>query len=462
MPQTVLIVDEVATNRIVLRVKLAAAYYSVKHATTGAEALAVCAKSPPDVILLGQVGTMKAGDLARRLRSNPKTETIPLIFLTPPENLRARVEALEAGADDVLSHPVSEMMLLARIRNLSRARDAERELRLREGTRRALGFAEASAGFEMPARVTVVTDHPSDAGHWLDQLRQRVSHRFEIRSPREMLAQNPDASKAPDVCIVMLPRLIPETGLGTLSELRARSATRHCAMLVLCDRETRQAAASALDLGGNDLLAGAFDPDELALRLQNQIARKRTADRLRATMRDGLHAAVTDPLTGLYNRRYALPHLARVSQEAQCTGRRFAVLIADLDHFKQINDVYGHAAGDAVLAGVARQIKENLRAVDLVARIGGEEFLMVLPDTDSHRARRTAQRLCQVVRNAHFLAPGQDVPLRATVSIGMAMGPRCSASTNNEGDDLLTLADRALYASKSEGRNKVTLSRDAA
>ena len=462
MPQTVLIVDEVATNRIVLRVKLAAAYYSVRQAANGAEALATCARNAPDLILLGQVGNMQGSEFARRLRTDPKTRNVPLIFLTRPDDERARVEALEAGADDVISHPVSEMMLLARIRNLSRARDAERELRLRDGTQRALGFAEPRAGFEMPARVTVVTDQPTDVEHWLSQLRARVSHRIEIRSPREMLAQHPNGSMAPDVCIVTLPRLLPETGLGTLSELRARSATRHCAMLVLCDRETRQAAASALDLGGNDLVVGAFDPDELVLRLENQIARKRTADRLRATMRDGLHAAVTDPLTGLYNRRYALPHLARVSEEAQSTGRRFGVLIADLDHFKRINDLHGHAAGDAVLAGVARQIKDNLRAVDLVARIGGEEFLIVLPDTGSHRARRTAQRLCQVIRHTPFLAPGQDVPINATVSIGMAMGPLFTTAPSGSDSDLLKLADRALYASKADGRNKVTLSREAA
>ncbi len=462
MPQTVLIVDEVATNRIVLRVKLAAAYYSVKQVTSGTDALAACAKKVPDVILLGQVGSMQASDFARRLRADPRTETVPLIFLTPPDDMRARVEALQAGADDVLSHPVSEMMLLARIRNLLRDRDAERELRLRDGTQRALGFAEPRAGFEMPASVTVVTDQPSEVELWLEQLKTRVSHRIEIRTPREMLAQDTGGTKAPDVCIVTLPRLIPETGLGTLSELRSRSATRHCAMLVLCDRETRQAAASALDLGGNDLLAGDFDPDELALRLENQISRKRTADRLRTTMRDGLHAAVTDPLTGLYNRRYALPHLARISEEAHRSGRRFAVLIADLDHFKQINDLHGHAAGDAVLTGVARQLKENLRAVDLVARIGGEEFLIVLPDTGSHRARRTAQRLCQVIRHTPFLAPGHDVPIRATASIGMAMGPLFTAGRGCDDSDLLTLADRALYASKADGRNKVTLSRDAA
>jgi two-component system cell cycle response regulator len=186
---------------------------------------------------------------------------------------------------------------------------------------------------------------------------------------------------------------------------------------------------------------------------------------LRATVRTGLKAAVSDPLTGLHNRRYAMPHLARTAEHAALTGKPFAVMVADLDLFKRINDVFGHAAGDAVLVETARRMRDNLRAVDMVARIGGEEFLIVMPGSTITEARVAASRLCRKIGNQDFVVPGADDPIKVTVSIGLTMGglPDANGSPQTEdADTLLAAADKALYAAKLRGRNQVTLRRPAA
>jgi len=218
-------------------------------------------------------------------------------------------------------------------------------------------------------------------------------------------------------------------------------------------------AARALDLGADALMQSVFEPAEVTLRLKALLLRKRKNDQLRATVRTGLQAALSDQLTGLHNRRYALPHLARVAQRARQGGRGFAVMIADLDHFKRVNDVYGHAAGDAVLVQVAERLRENVRGIDMIARYGGEEFMIVLPGIDLPGARHAARRLCRLISDVPFGLPGGQ-QLSITISIGLAIG--AAGADNGDGTALIDEADRALYRAKTKGRNCVRLSRPAA
>jgi two-component system cell cycle response regulator len=244
-----------------------------------------------------------------------------------------------------------------------------------------------------------------------------------------------------------------------MSELRSRHATRYSAVCIALPREARDTAAMALDLGASDLIEEGSDPAEIAHRIRVQIDQKRRIDRLRASVATGLRMALTDPLTGLYNRRYALPHLARIAGHAQTTGRSFAVMLMDLDRFKSVNDTHGHAGGDAVLIEVAERFRTNLRAVDLVARIGGEEFLVALPDTSLAAARSTAERLRRVIEERPVRLP-QGGSTHVTMSIGLAM---CETGDGPDRiDSLIARADNALMAAKAEGRNQVTVALSAA
>ena len=200
-------------------------------------------------------------------------------------------------------------------------------------------------------------------------------------------------------------------------------------------------------------------PREVGLRLRNMLQRKRTADRARASVHDGLRMAVIDPLTGLYNRRYAIPQLTHVAERAAEDGTVFAVMVVDLDRFKSVNDRYGHAGGDAVLVEISSRLSANLRATDMLARIGGEEFLIVLPNTTYAEAQTAAERLCRVVKDRPVTVTGGP-PLHITVSIGVAFSGECAPLETVAA--IIDRADQALLTAKSEGRDQVTISRTAA
>ena len=454
MARQILLVDAVATNRIVLKVKLAAAFYEVEQAVSAAEALEQVRRKTPSVILIGGLGDASPVDLCRRLRSLAATAHCPIVLMASENSADARIAALEAGASSILDQPCCDALLLARLRALLRGHETEMELRMRDGTHRALGLSEPAARFDLPARIGIIAEERRGLAGRLRDLRGLLPHRLDLMSPREVfhpLNRPPGgpAGATPDVLVIALDAGKADAEMQILPDLRARAATRYAGVLVLAPENAGPLAAA-----------------EIALRVERLVARKRMADRLRSTVREGLRAAVTDPLTGLFNRRYALPHITRISERATRLGRPFAVMVADLDHFKKVNDNFGHAAGDAVLSELARRLRDNLRAVDLVARIGGEEFLVVLPDAADHRANRTAHRLCAAVSDAPFAIPGQEAPIRITISIGVMIArpqatPGAGAAPLRP-EALLRDADAALYKAKAHGRNQVELRRPAA
>ncbi|MFU8865162.1 MAG: diguanylate cyclase [Rhodobacterales bacterium] len=489
MPGRILIVDDIATNRILLRVRLSAAYYDVVQASTATEALSMLARHSPDLVLLSaRLGDCDTLALCRAMSgraagpdnkpdiqhdSPPAGDGLrpPVLILSDQIDRSLRLAALNAGAEDVIAFPADDLLLQARLRSLMRVGDAAQESQLRDATSRTLGFAEDATAFVTTPRICILSDMPCTSAPWQQQLDTRRTGRISAHDSATFL-RDVSAGDKPDLCLIVMhhPRDLP--GLRLLSELRAHPETRHAAVIVILPDHDPQIAADALDLGAGDIMTGDVDPAELVLRVGLQIRRKRLADQLRSTLHNGLRAAVTDQLTGLYNRRYALPHLARLAEQSTRSGRRFAVMLADLDHFKAINDRYGHAAGDAVLVEVAQRLRANLRAVDLVARIGGEEFLIALPDTNRTEARIAARRLCRIIAQDPFVLPGKNLRIPLTVSIGVTMGHHttCAALPSGHADTppqdavqhLLQQADEALYGAKACGRNQVTLSKPAA
>lgn len=459
MPGRILVVDDVATNRIVMKVKLAEACYEVLQASGGRQALRMAQDQRPDLILLDvMMPDLDGFEVCKRLRADPATAEIPVIMVTASRDAGDKLRALKAGADDFLSKPLDDLILLARVRALLRARETAQELELRDGTHRALGFADPPQTYAAPGHVALVAGRREAALGWKTALMPHLpGMQLHLMTRAEALAPAAEDA-APDIFVVSSDLDRPQAGLRLLTDLRARSATRHAPVMMVVPDGARESAAMALDLGANDLVTGPFDPEEMALRLHTQLARKQQADRLRASVHDGLRLAVTDPLTGLFNRRYALPHLARIAARARDTGRPFAVMLIDLDRFKQVNDRHGHAAGDAVLAEMATRIAQNLRPVDLTARIGGEEFLVVLPETDALRATATAERLRLRINGAAVPLPDAKGALFISASIGLAL----VQGAHETMEQILARADQALYAAKSEGRNKVTVSRSAA
>jgi len=456
----ILIADDVATNRIVLKVKLMAACYDVIQASGGTEALELARSENPDLILLDlMMPDMDGVAVCKALKNDPRTAHIPIIMVTAHDDDASKLSALRVGVDEFMPKPLDEVTLLARVRSLLRARDTNEELCLRDSTCRDIGFSEKASSFDPPSTIAMISAQTETAKEWRNALGGKI-HDEIIIVPKAKALSTTGNGQAPDIYVIASHLAESDEGLRLISELRSRPQSRHSAIIMVIPRSDRSILATALDLGANDLMFEGFSPEEMALRIKTQIKYKNQADRLRKTMRDGLRMAVIDPLTGLYNRRYAEPHLLRVAERAKITGRPFAVMVLDLDRFKKINDTHGHNAGDAVLKEVADRVKYNLRGVDMVARIGGEEFLVIMPDTQLEQARMAAERLCRVVRKTPVVYADKQIEIPVSLSIGVAMG---GLRDDVQGvEQLIEYADRALYASKSEGRNQVTISRSAA
>lgn len=458
MAGRILIVDNVPTNRIILKVKLSSAFYEVIQAVSGRDALLRAADSQPDIIILDtDLGDMSAHEVCTRLKADPATHHIPVLIATPAGDTEARIAALKAGADEFLAKPIDELTLTARVRALMRARATTDELRRRDETARSFGFAEASVHFATPGKIALVGRCAEDAMTWRAGLRGLVMDNIEIVAADHLLETIAGGNGA-DIYVISSDIFGNMNGLGLIADIRARQSSRFAGIVVVHGSQDRNEAVMALDLGANDIITRGGDPEELALRLRSQMRRKKEADILRNSVDEGLRLAMIDPLTGLYNRRYALPHLTQISQEAAKSGQNFAIMLIDLDRFKTINDTYGHSVGDKVLIEVAKRMRDTLRGIDLVARFGGEEFMVCMPMSTLVEARTAAERLRAAICGTPVAQASDGTPVSVSASIGLAMG----GDTNASIEALLQISDRALYDSKAEGRNQVTLGSHAA
>ncbi|MHA6326835.1 diguanylate cyclase [Roseivivax sp. CAU 1753] len=460
MPGRIMIVDSQPTTRALLRVKLTVAYYETEQASSLEEALRLARVFRPDIVIFGD--TLPGDDPARfaaRMTTLLPGEEIRTIYLQSRDDDAARRLAISSGVEDVIGLPLDHAYLLARLRSIFRKLDTDRDARWREDADRALGLNEAARPYVSPCGLTLVHPDPSRLpAPMVAALHKAGQGRLSVITPEAILRDN---STPADLYLLFDDSDTPGQSLSLLSELRAHRRTRHAAILYGAPPDQAASAASALDLGADDVMLGWCGAEELIARCERLIARRRAVDAHRLRMQTGLRAALIDSLTGLWNRRYALPNLEQMLEMASATGRQCAVMIADLDHFKAVNDRYGHMTGDAVLRAVAKRLQAQMRSVDVIARLGGEEFLIVLPDSDRQTAQATAQRLVNAIADAPVLLPNHTGEIAISVSIGIAVGPGSAGtaptgSTGSTGADLLAAADRALYRAKEDGRARVS------
>ena len=466
MAGRILIADGTATNRIVLKVRLAEARYETLFAPDGATCLRLAATTGPDVILLDlALPDIDGIEVLRRLRAAPATREVPVVVVVSGGDPRQGLAALKAGADDVLTKPFDDQILMARLRRLMRSREDTAQGTLARGTLGAMGLAEAADGFEQPGRIALVSERPETAVRWRRELSLHLWERLIPLSRDQALALTARDGAGPDVFLIDADLGMAGSGLRLMSDLRCRGDSRHAAICIMQADDDAARAALAFDLGADDLVGPAVDPAELALRLRALLRRKRHADRLRASVENSMRLAMIDPLTGLYNRRFALAQLGHFLQAASSgagDGGNVVAMVIDLDRFKSVNDRWGHAAGDAVLAEVATRLAATLDEGDLLARIGGEEFLVALPSASLAEAGRRAERLRDAVRAPAVALPGGG-QLGVTISIGLALsGQRRPSGSADPVADLIDRADRALLTAKSGGRDQITFSRTAA
>ena len=451
----ILVVDGVPTNRITMKVRLRSACYEVAVAASAQEALRIARLTHPQMVLIGRtLPDMTGPALCRELRALPFGADLPILIQAEGPD---RVAALRAGGSALVDPDGDELTLLARIRGLLRHEG--------EMAAPADGLAEQSAEFlhDSRPRATFIANQPATALGWRHALQELVSFRIMVSEPERALA-DAAAGRAPDLYLIAADIQQQGDGLRLLSELRSRRYSREAGFVVVLRPERADMTPVALDLGAGDVLpwdlASARIAPEAAIRLDAQLARKHEADRRRHETQRNMRWAMTDPLTGLYNRRFAFPRLHEMAAEAREQSCDLAVIVLDLDRFKQVNDLHGHAAGDAVLGDISARLAATLPEGALLARIGGEEFLAVLPDSPASATMRIAENMRLEVMSAPVrLPPGCGrSEVAVTISEGLAVLPAShSRLMPADPDALLASADHALLAAKAGGRNRIVM-----
>lgn len=462
MAGRILIIDSVVNNRIMLRVKMLAAQFTVATCADCTSADRLIAAHRPDLILLN-MGDPAAGALAfcAALRADPARRDIAIIALGLPDTARARLAALDAGADDAMARPVNDTLLLARIRSLLRARAIGDDLAPHDRADIPLGFGEAQAVFSRAGAIALIGPMDAQISRVARRLNPRLDQPVQWCDAAQVLRADSGAGVPDLVIIAACDRRSQADMMHLISDLHARLDTRLAAIMALVPAQETDLAALALDLGADDVVFTSASAAEISQRARRLVARKHHHDRLRRHLRDGLHAAMIDPLTGAFNRRYLDHHLPHLAAQSHHAGRALAVMMVDIDHFKAINDHYGHAAGDRVLAALAARLRAQLRAVDLLARIGGEEFLIAMPSATGSQAKAAADRIRRVISQTPFDLGEAFAPAQITVSVGLALATHKGAA----GQDLAQICDRAdaaLYRAKTAGRDRVMVQSTAA
>ncbi len=449
MTARVLIVDDVSANRRLLEARLTAEYFSVRTASNGADALEMCGAELPDVILLDvMMPGMDGFEVCRKLKSNHRTQHVPVVMVSALDNSSDLLEGLEAGADDFLTKPVDNLALITRVKNLARLKVLTDQMLLRVASDEQFGLMEGKfADIEDGGRVLLVEDREAAASRIVEALRieNEVVHTTD---PAQAVLLVPDGEF--DLVIVSL-NLRNADGLRVCSEIRALDRRRHLTILVLAEAEEQGRLNRGLDMGVNDYVVRPVNKSELLARTRTQVKRKRYADYLRSRLEQTVELAVLDPLTTLHNRRYLTHHMQALFDASVDTGRALSVLLIDIDRFKSINDSHGHDAGDEVLRALAARLRDNIRASDLACRLGGEEFVVVMPDTTLKTAYLVGERLRQRIAATPFVAGAQRTPMNVTASIGVA----ALEFEHDTPELILRRADQALYSAKRDGRNRV-------
>src|ERR1700754_3180170 len=452
MSARVLVVDDVAANIKLLEARLSAEYFDVVTASSGAEALAICGRAECDIVLLDVIMPDIYGfEVCHRLKSNPATHYIPVLMVTALDSPADRVRGLEAGADDFLTKPVSDVVLLARVRSLTRLKMMTDELRMRAITSIEIGMEaperSAVADTGMGGRILLVDDRSTSYERMAPML--AAEHHVDVEiNPSEALFHAAEGNY--DLLIVSL-SLENYDGLRLCSQARSLERTRQVPILAISDADNNARLLRGLEIGVNDYLLRPVDRNELLARARTQIRKRRYTDHLRDNVQNSIEMAITDALTGLHNRRYMESHLALLAEQASARGKPLALMMLDIDFFKRINDSYGHDAGDDVLREFAVRIRKSIRGIDLACRYGGEEFVIVMPETDLHVAGMVAERLRRSIAGEPFVVNKGAKRIEVTISIGLS-------TLEQKGElvsDVLKRADNALYRAKHDGRNRV-------
>ncbi|CAM2010772.1 diguanylate cyclase [Acanthopleuribacter pedis] len=430
--EIILAIDDSRTARKVLFRELNSAGYHLFFISDGTSAHKVAAVLNPSVVVTDLLMPgMDGYELCSQLAASSDTAHIPVVVITSLDSNELLREGFTAGIKEFFQKPWPNQQLVRFIDRLI----VEMKYRRSE-------------------TALVLEDSPTIrrlVAHYLNKLGFSV---VEFSLGVELVKYLQGEHSVVD--LMVLDWELPDwDGLDLVSTIRTKKEFAFTPILMLTGRNKESDIASALRAGADDYVTKPFKFEELAARIQAQMRIKRLIDELHEKNKLLEELALTDSLTGLYNRRHFDNQMEFFWAHHERAQHRFSLMLIDVDHFKSINDTYGHATGDEVLTILADLLKEICRKGDLVARFGGEEFAMILPETGQDEAWIVGERLRLAVQEYSFAVSGKTIAM--TVSVGVVDSDRGEI---HKFEDMIHLADNTLYKAKAAGRNSALVYRN--
>ncbi|GAB6907498.1 Response regulator with diguanylate cyclase domain (modular protein) [Desulfosarcina cetonica] len=452
----VLIVDDEVMNLKLFKAYLSSENYEILTAENGHDAIAVINQHPPDVILLDvMMPGIDGFEVTRRLKQNAATASIPIILVTALSGQGNKTLGLDAGADEFLTKPIQRAELVARVRSMLRLKRFEEQIRGRQLSEPQLE-RPAICSLETHERIPLVLiaeDNDSDA---LLVLKQLEYEPYSIKRVSTGEAAIREVLNEP-VDLVLLDLLLPGIdGFEVCRRLKGDDRTCNIQIVMMTSLRDLDCRIQGAELGTDDYLVKPVDACELKARVNALLKKKHYIDKLHNRYENVLNRALNDDLTGLFNHGYFKRFLALETKRALRQKHLIALLLMDLDNFKQINDTLGHLTGDRILVQVAKKIRENIREIDFAARYGGEEFAVILPYTGGQDAKSIAERIRSAIHKEVIARNRDGTTLPVSASIGVAFCP----NDGIELEDLIRHADEMMYLAKQCGKNQVCVSSD--
>lgn len=450
MTGRVLVVDDILPNIKLLEHKLTSEYYDVVTATNGFEALEKVKEAAPDLILLDiMMPGIDGYEVCRRLKADAETAHIPVVMVTALDQPENKIMGLECGADDFITKPIDDVSLMARVKNLTRLKMMTDEIRMRKNTGAHFGITEDYTDIPIEGNILIVESNKMVAKKMIENLPEGCTGYIE-NDPKNLI----DHLHKMDFCTIVISVTSKEfDGLRTCSIIRSSESFRRLSIIATGEHQSdNKSFLKALEIGVNDFISRPIDYNEFYVRVKTQIKRYQYSESLRRHVENSVEFAVTDALTSMYNRRYLDMHLENLCSKSIDQKKHLSVAIFDIDFFKSINDTHGHDAGDEVLVSFSELLKNNIRNFDMGVRMGGEEFLIVMPDTDLAHAASVCERIRASIQERKFMIHGNKQAINVTCSIGVA-----TLSYDETEQQLIKRADSALYRAKQTGRNRVVI-----
>jgi two-component system cell cycle response regulator len=402
----VLLINDLSVDLNSLEQKLIDEYYDVVTAINSDDAFYIIENNRPDVILIDlNSAIMNALDFCKMIKSNPETFYLPVIMITAKADEFATISALECGADDIISKPIDNVAMFARINSLLRFKNIAEQWIIRETAMhdKAVLPDHLDAYFGKKCKYSNIMVVGKDEAELLELKQPLQDKKYKVIYTKDLKdALLISDKKDLDLLIVSL-SLGEIEALRFCSKVKSNEKTKNTPILIVGKNEDRDIFIKALESGCNDYIVFPFNLHEYLARVYTQLKHNKYQQQLENNYKKSVSLASIDDLTGVSNRRYLSSYLANMFVEMDAKQQKMAILMVDLDKFKQVNDTYGHVVGDEVLVEFSKRLQEGFRSFDLIARYGGDEFIAIVPYIDEEHAVDIARNTLYQIKNSQLV-----------------------------------------------------------